>query len=171
MVKPSVRGHPCKRKSVCLSLLSPQWGLTTALLNGSWVLGVSRGFHFWLPAAGASVQPSHEPPPEKEKTGTFRGGGSHNKSNCQPFGHMTYTQFPSGVWEKNFPLILLHSASRKLPLNAFKIDICVYISGSMTGCHLTGGVCPWEVSLQGSHKGPGVAVFPGYNECNPRLLL
>ena len=100
MVKPSVRGHPCKRKSVCLWLLSPHWGLTTALLNGSWVLGVSRGFHFWLPAAGGSVQPSHEPPPEKEKTGTFRGEGRHNKSNCQPFGHMTYIQFPV-VCEKN----------------------------------------------------------------------
>ena len=54
------------------------FSLTTASLNGGWVLGVSRGFHFWhptprlnnAPMVGTTAQPSHEPPHERKQTGT-----------------------------------------------------------------------------------------------------
>ena len=54
------------------------FSLTTASLNGGWVLGVSRGFHFWhptprlnnAPTVGTTAQPSHEPPHERKQTGT-----------------------------------------------------------------------------------------------------
>ena len=49
-----------------------------ALLKGSWALGVSRGFHFLQPAAGTSVQPSHEPPPERKKKRYLHRGGEKN---------------------------------------------------------------------------------------------
>ena len=39
--------------------------------------------------------------------------GGRNKSYCLPFGHMTHTQAHSGVWQKHFPVISLHSASGK----------------------------------------------------------
>ena len=52
--------------------------LTTALLSGGWVPGVSKGFYFWQPApglnnapiAGTRLQPSHEPPRTRDKKQT-----------------------------------------------------------------------------------------------------
>jgi len=46
------------------------------ILNGGWVPGISRGFHYWQPVprlnntpmAGTSLQPSHKPP--CKETGT-----------------------------------------------------------------------------------------------------
>ena len=54
------------------------FSLTTSSLNGGWVLGVSRGFHFRhptprlnnAPMVGTTAQPSHEPPHERKQTGT-----------------------------------------------------------------------------------------------------
>ena len=36
------------------------------------------------------------------------------KTTARHIGHMTYTQGPSGAWEKHFSLISFHSASEKL---------------------------------------------------------
>ena len=42
-----------------------------------------------------------------EWVGGKASNGRPNKSNCPLSGHMTYSQAPSDVWEKHFPLISL----------------------------------------------------------------
>ena len=108
-----------------------EWKLSAWSIQGFSLLAASC----WRKCATQPWAPSR-----KGKNRYLQRGGQTQQKQLPAFWSHDLYPLPSGVWEKHFPLILLHSASRKLPLNAFKIDICVYISGSMTGCHLTGGV-------------------------------